>query len=69
MQGGRPVIYQPDDEFALVSFIVPSQVMAEQLRSDYEQEQDFKIQLYSQVMDEYLAEAYRCSFDWKVRIL
>jgi hypothetical protein len=30
--------------------------MAEQLRSDHEQEQDFQVQQYSLIMDEYLAD-------------
>lgn len=107
-QGGRPVIYQPDYEFALlpkshrwrhvtlnlgndhvdftwerewrihckellldpsvVSFIVPSRAMAEALRSDFEREEDYKVQLYSLVLDD-LAEAYRRSFDWKIEIV
>jgi hypothetical protein len=107
-QGGRPVIYQPDFEFALlpeshrwrhvtfnlgndpvdftwerewriqcegllldpgvVSFIVPSQAREEALRSDFEREEHFSVQLYSLVMGD-LAEGYRRSFDWKIEIV
>jgi hypothetical protein len=109
-KGGRPVIYQPDYEFALlpkshrwrhvtfnfgndpvdftwerewriqceellldpgvVSFIVPSpsQARQEALRSDFEREEAFDVQLYSLVVGD-LAEGYRRPFDWKVEIV
>jgi hypothetical protein len=108
-RGGRPMLYQADDEFELlpeslrwrhvtfnlgnnhvdftwqrewriccdwlrldpdvVSLIVPSQAIASQLRCHHEDERDFKIRQYSQIFDEYLAEAYRRPFPWKVHIL
>ncbi len=102
-QGGRPVIYQTDEEYSLLNesirwrhkryephnnidftwerewrirtetlgfsstaatIILPNMEWAERLRLDHDFDQDIKVQQYSLIMDETIAEQYREGFQW-----
>jgi hypothetical protein len=105
VQGGRPVIYQPDEEFeglpenyrwrhvrfdpsngvdftwerewriqtdqlcfdnSIAKVIVPSYDWVDRLQDDHQRDEDFKIEQYSLIFDEEMAEMYREEFPWVV---
>lgn len=56
------VQFSPSD----TGIIVPDRSWAERIGRDHEGEQEFLVQMYSQVLDEILAEQYREAFPWRI---
>ncbi len=52
-----------------VAIVVPSADWAYALMHDHEQEQDYQVEMYSMIMDEFLADQYREDFPWRVYCL
>jgi hypothetical protein len=51
-----------------VEIVVPSKEWARELFMDHELENDYQIEMYSQVLGQ-IAELYREDFPWRVRVL
>lgn len=109
-RGGRPVIYEPDEEFALlpdthrwrhvryepaaavpidftwerewrirgpeltfqpsdVAVVVPSSAWRDRLVREFDQQQEYRVESYSTIMDIELAEQYREDFPWRLVVL
>lgn len=109
-RGGRPVIYEPDEEYVLLPeshqwrhvrydptaavkidftwerewrircpelkfessdtvIVVPSSAWRDRLVREFDQQQEYQVELYSTIMDIELAEQYREDFPWRVVVL
>jgi len=49
--------------------VVPAKDWADELVAEHDEQQDFEVYQYSQIMDALLAEQYRNSFPWRVCVL
>jgi hypothetical protein len=109
-KGGRPVIYQTEEEFSILpeeirwrhvryepnqdppvdftwerewripcdylvinpsvaAIVIPENLWVQRMLDEHELEQDFVVRMYSQIMDEHIAEQYREEFPWRVYVL
>ena len=50
------------------AIVVPSDDWANALVHDHEREQDYQVEMYSMILDEFLAEQYRVDFPWRVYV-
>jgi hypothetical protein len=53
----------------LAGIVVPVKKWAEAFLAEHDEEQDFEVYRYSQIMDELLAEQYRENFSWRIYVL
>jgi len=51
------------------AIIVPTSDWADRLIGEHEREQDYRVQMYSLVLDEFIAEQYRDHFPWRITVL
>jgi len=49
--------------------VVPGNKWAQRLEAEHEAEQDIEVLMYSQIMDEIIAEQYRQNFPWRIAII